>query len=145
MSATPTPSPPTPSHAATAPVHTAGAQSVNLQSHTLPVPAKKDEVLQRVIQKYVNTLSSEDKGAFKSAPDILEHLQEMQCNRKRLISSSLVDRVGKVLECVKHFMGSLGIFIQHNPEISALVVGGVNCVLMVGNLLAALAIHLSSG
>ena len=40
-------------------------------------------------------------------------------------------RVRKVLKCVSHFMGSIGIFIQSNPEISSLVVGGVNCILTV--------------
>ena len=37
----------------------------------------------------------------------------------------------KVLQCVKSFMGSLVVFIQHSPQISSLVVGGVNCILTV--------------
>ena len=109
--ATPAPSQPTSGHASAGPM---------------------DETLQKAIQEYVNKLSDDDKAAFLSAPDIIEHLKEMQCNGKSLISSSLTARVEKVLQCVKHFMGSLGIFIQHSPEISSLVVGGVNCILTVG-------------
>ena len=107
------------------PVH---VPSMNLQPS---FPAMRDETLQQAIQEYVGKLSDDDKAAFKSAPDIMERLQEMQGNGKSLISSSLTTRVEKVLQCVKGFMGSLVIFIQQSPEISSLVVGGVNCVLMV--------------
>ena len=116
----------------TDPIHGAKSQPVNPQLLTPPVPAIKDEALQKAIQGYVNKISDEDKEAFRSAPDIIEQLENMQCNKKTLVSSSLMDRVEKVLQCVKHFMGSLGIFIQHSPEISSLVVGGVNCILTVG-------------
>ena len=100
----------------------------------VPTSAKEDGTLQKAIQKYVETLLDDDKEAFQSAPEIIERLQEMQSNGKSLISSSLTARVEKVLQCVKNFMGSLGIFIQHSPEISSLVVGGVNCVLTVGTI-----------
>ena len=135
--ATPTPSRPTSSHASvghgpsTGPMHAAGAQSGNLQLLTPPAPATKDTALQKAIQEYVNTLSGEDKTAFRSASDIIEHLQKMQCNQKTLISSSLTSRVEKVLQCVKNFMGSISGFLQSNPEISSLVVGGLNCILTV--------------
>ena len=92
-----------------------------------------DETFQKAVQEYVKKrLLDDDKTAFLSAPDVIERLQEMGCNGKSLISRSLTTRVENVLQCVKGFMGSLGIFIQHNPEISALVVGGVNCILTVG-------------
>ena len=124
--ATPALSRPTPSNASTSPMPSAGP----IQLPTPLVPAK-DETLQKVIQEYINQLSDEDKTAFHNAPNIMERLQEVQGNDKSLISSSLITRVEKVLQCVKSFMGSLGIFIQHSPEISSLVVGGVNCVLTV--------------
>ena len=122
---------PNPDHATSNPMYSAGAHSVNLRLQTPLVLAKKDEALQKAIQ-YVEKLSDDDKTAFQSAPDIIEHLQEMRCNGKSLISGSLTTRVEKVLQCVKSFMGSLPIFIQHSPEISSLVVGGINCILMVG-------------
>ena len=90
-----------------------------------------DEALQKAIQSYVKKLSDDEKAAFRSAPDIIDHLHDMQSKRKSLISSSHISRVEKVLQCVKGFMGSLSICIQHNPEISSLVVGGVNCILTV--------------
>ena len=96
-----------------------------------PMPAR-DEALQKAIQGYVRKLSDDEKAAFRSAPDIIDHLHNMQCEKNSLISSSHISRVEKVLQCVKSFMGSLSICIQHNPEISSLVVGGVNCILTVG-------------
>lgn len=122
--ATPAPTQPTPTHAA-------GTQPTSFQFPAPLVQPKQDEVLQKAIQEYVKQLSDDDKAAFQSAPDILEHLQEMQRNGKSLISSSLTARVEKVLQCVKHFMSSLGLFIQHSPQVSSLVVGGVNCILTV--------------
>ena len=88
--------------------------------------------LQKAMQEYVSKLSDDDKEAFKSAPDIIGRLQEMQCNSKSPISNSLMTRVERVLQCIKNFMGSLAIFIQQSPEISSLVVGGVSCILTVG-------------
>ena len=114
-------------------LHATGAQSVNLQS-----PTPKDEAFQKAIQEYVKKLSNDDKAAFKSvasaesAQDLIERLQEMQHNNKSPISSSCISRVERVLQCIKSFMSSLSIFIQQNPEISSLVVGGVNCIMMVG-------------
>ena len=132
---TPTPSRPNSSHgsaASTGPASTpSGMQSVNPQLPPASVPAK-DGALEKAIQAYINKLSDDDKAAFQSAPDIVERLQEMQRNDKSLVSSSMAARVEKVLQCVKYFMGSLLIFIQQSPEISSLVVGGVNCILTVG-------------
>lgn len=110
---TPAPFRPTSSHASTGVMHAIGAHSV----------------LKEVIQEYVDKLSDDDKVAFLSAPDIIKHLHEIQPNGKSLIASSLTTRVEKVLECVKSFMGSLPIL---HSKISALVVGGANCILMVG-------------
>ena len=109
----------------------AGAQSANLQQPTPPAPVKC-EAFEKAIQAYTTTLSNEDKDAFKEAPDIIEHLKTMQLNRKRLISDSLTSRVANVLQCIRTFMSSLMIIIGHHPEMSSLVVGGVNCILVVG-------------
>lgn len=76
-------------------------------------------------------LSDDDKEAFKSSSDIMDKLEEMQQDKTPRISSSLTLRVKNVLQCVKHFMGSITIFIQADPAISSLVIGGVNCILMV--------------
>ena len=95
------------------------------------MPAR-DEALQRAIQSHVKKLSDDEKEAFRSAPDIIDRLQNMQRNEKSDISSSHISRVEKVLQCLQSFMGSLAICIQQSPEISSLVVGGVNCTLMVG-------------
>ena len=129
--ATPAPSQPTPSPTTTGPMHGAGAQPVNTQLPT-PLMPVKNEALQKAIQEYVSQLSSDDKAAFQSAPDIIKRLREMQRNNKSSIPNSLTTRVERVLQCIKHFMGSLPIFIQQSPDISSLVVGGANCILTVG-------------
>ena len=137
--ATPTPPPQTHNNASTgstsaaSSTHAAGVQSVNSQLHTPPVPVKQVEALQKAIQQYLDALSDEDKAAFQSAPDIIEQLQKMQRNRKPTISYSLTVRVEKVLQRIQCFMGLFSIFIQKSSEISSLVIGGVNCILTVGN------------
>lgn len=130
--ATPGPSQPTPGPATTGPMHGAGARPVNTQLST-PLMPVKNEALQKAIQEYVSQLSSDDKAAFQSAPDIIKRLDEMQHKSKTPIPSSLATRVERVLQCIKYFMGSLSIFIQQSPEISSLVVGGVSCILSVGS------------
>jgi hypothetical protein len=40
-------------------------------------------------------------------------------------------RINKVLQLINKFLGSVAICIQHNPQISSLVVGGFHCVLSV--------------
>ena len=97
----------------------------------------RNEAFERAIQKYVNNRLPDDvKKDFHSASDIMEKLQKMQSSEsgsggKICISSSISDRVKKVLQCLRHFLGSVAICIQHHPDISSLVVGGVNCILTV--------------
>lgn len=121
---TPTPQPNI-SHATAGPTHTTAPPSLVLA---------KDEALQKAIQEYIGKISNDDKEAFRNAPDIIERLQEMQCNKKPRIPSSFTTRVENVLQCVRCFMSSLAIFIQQSPEISSLVVGGVNCILTVSTI-----------
>ena len=125
---------PTSGHAAASPLHASGAQPAD----------PPDEALQKAIKEYTSKLSNDDKTAFESASasDIIEHLRKMQDNAKSPISSSWTPRVERVLQCIKSFMGSLSIFIQQSPEISSLVVGGVNCILTVG--ITVLALYQSS-
>lgn len=52
-------------------------------------------------------------------------------NAKANLSRSFGTRIEKTLQFMKHFMDSVAICIQCNPEISSLVVGGFNCVLSV--------------
>ena len=61
-------------------------------------------------QEYMERLPDDDKTAFLSAPNVIEHLQEVEHNGKSLISGSLTSRAEKVLQCVQSFMDSLGIF-----------------------------------
>ena len=113
------------------PAYTTGDQSQDPQLPTL-VPVK-NEAFQNAVQEYVDHLSDGDKNAFQSATDIMERLGELQQDKPRT-STSHMQKVQKVLQCVKQFLVSTAICIQHSPEISSLVVGGLNCVLTVRTL-----------
>jgi hypothetical protein len=62
---------------------------------------------------------------------MLELERKNQEHAKQSMSRSLGTRVEKVLLCIKSCVSSVSICIQHHPDISSLVVGGFNCVLMV--------------
>ena len=115
------------------PVDAEGTQLLDPQPPLAPMPPKNkafERAIAQVLQKHVD-LSDDDKEAFQSYSDVdvMEELRNVQDGTSR-ISDSLT-RVQKVLECVNRFMGPLATFIQHSPEISSLVVGGLNCILMV--------------
>ena len=118
------------------PAHATGNQPPNPQSPTVPV-SLKNEAFQKAIQKYVDNLSDNDKVAFQSAPDVMEKIRELSQGNPRTSSShtTRMQRVQKVLQCVKRFLESLKICIQHHPDISSLVVGGLHCILTVSTVL----------
>ena len=63
----------------------------------------------------------------------MNEIQKLNKERGKIRgTTALGERVQNILHCVKQFMGTLGIFIQQSPEFSALAVGGMNCVLLVG-------------
>lgn len=112
------------------PVHATGNQPANSQPPVTPVPVK-NQAFRKAIEEYIDHLSDDDKLAFQSATDVLEKMEELQ-KRKSSISTSHAtckERVQKVLQSVKQFLASITICIQHHPEISSLVVGGVHCIL----------------
>lgn len=107
------------------PPHATGHQSQALQPpiHYHPV---ENEAFQMAIQKYLANLSEDDKVAFRSATDVREKLRE-----SHISSSTRMQRVEKVLQCVNRFLASTAICIQQHPEISSIVVGGLHCILVV--------------
>lgn len=114
------------------PAHATGVQPPGPQSPTISVPVK-NEAFQKAIQKYIDNLPDDDKDAFQSATDVMKKLGELQQDNSRISSShtTRVQKVQKVLQCVQQFLGSIAICIQHSPEISSLVVGGLHCILTV--------------
>ena len=113
-----------------------GVQSPTPQSPTISAPVK-NQAFQTAIQEYLDNLSDDDKVAFQSATDVMQMLGGLQQGKSRISSShtTRVQKVQKVLQCVKQFLGSIAICIQHSPEISSLVVGGLNCILTVSTYL----------
>ena len=114
------------------PAQATGNQALNSQSPAIPVPGK-NEAFEKAIQEHINNLSTEDKVAFQSATDVMKKLGELQQVKSPTSSShtTRTQKVQKVLQCVKQFLASVAICIQHSPEISSLVVGGLHCVLTV--------------
>lgn len=109
-----------------------GDLSPSHQSTKVPVPMMNNAFL-KAIQEHINTLSDEDKAAFQSATDVMEKLRKFQHAKSRISGSpaALTQKVQKALQCVKQFLAPVAICIQHHPEISSLVVGGLHCVLTV--------------
>ena len=114
------------------PMYTTGYQALNPQPLVIPVLVK-NEAFQQAIQEYINQLSDDDRLAFQSATDVMEKLEELQQRKPNTFTfhSTRIQKVQKVLQCLKQFMGSIAICIQHSPQISSLVVGGLNCILTV--------------
>ena len=125
-----------PSHNPTPTPSTACTSTLAKTSDT-PLPAiavsLKNEAFQKAIQEYLDNLSDDDKEAFRSATDVIEKLGELQQNKSHISNShtTRIQKVQKVLQCVKQFLESVAICIQHHPEVSSLVVGGLNCILTV--------------
>lgn len=111
--------------------------SPNPQSLATSGPVR-NKAFQKAIQEYIDNLPDDDKMAFQSATDVMERIGELQKDKSRTSSSHpcQVQRVQKVLQCVKLFLVSVAICIQQNPEISSLVVGGLNCILTVSTYLS---------
>lgn len=116
-------------------VHATEDQSLDPQPPTSSVLVK-NEAFQKAIQEYIDNLSDDDKVAFQSATDVMEKLGDLQQSNSRNSSShsTCTRKVQKVLQCMKQFLGSTAICIQHHPEITSLVVGGLNCILTVSTL-----------
>lgn len=114
------------------PAHATRSQSPDFQSPAFSVP-EKNQAFQKAIQEYIDNLSEDDKVAFQSATDVMEKLEELQraTTHKSSSHTTRMQKVQKVLQCLKRFVGSIAICIQHHPEISSLVVGGFNCILTV--------------
>jgi hypothetical protein len=93
------------------------------------------------LKEYEEKLSDEERKEFDpttaASPQSLlsAALQLDTDHRERSSSRSLACRVKKILESMDRFMGVLCIAIQHSPEVSSLVVGGIRCILDVRSLL----------
>ena len=116
------------------PAHATRNQSPNSQSLAISVPVK-NEAFGKALQEFVDNLSDDDKVAFQSDTDVMLVLEELGKSRISRSHTPLMQKVQKVLQCVQQFLGSVAICIQHSPEISSLVVGGLNFVLTVSTYL----------
>lgn len=107
-------------------VGSSGSQTLLPPVHCNPL---QNEAFQNAIQKYIANLSEDDKAAFRSPPDIMKKLSESPIS-----SSTRMQKVEKLLQCLKRFLASTAIGIQHHAEISSIVVGGLHCILIVSTL-----------
>ena len=114
----------------TGPTSITGDQPPKPQSPTIFMPGKND-AFHKAIQEYIDNLSDDDRVAFQSATDVIKKLEELQQSIPRISYTTQMHKVQKVLQCVKQFLASIAICVQHSPEISSLVVGGLHCILTV--------------
>lgn len=62
----------------------------------------------------------------------MQKMKEMDdTHSQSSLSRSFGARIQDVLACMQHFIGSVTICIQCSPEITSLIIGGVNCILLV--------------
>lgn len=110
----------------------AGNQYPQPPSPAVSVPST-NEAFRKAVQGYIVGLSDDDKSAFYSATSVIQKLEELPLGKSRISSShtTLIQKAQKVLQCVKQFLAPIAICIQHHPEVSSLIVGGLNCVLTV--------------
>ena len=111
------------------PIYSTWDQAPNPQLPTISSPVN-NEAFQKAIQEYVESLSDDDKVAFQSATDVMEKIQKLHHDSSSQ-SSSHIQKVKKVLECMKQLLRPIEIYSQISPDISALIVGGFNCILTV--------------
>ena len=93
------------------------------------------EAFKKAVEQYTKNLSDDDKKAFhsfNSGSDVMAEICNLNNETDKIrVTNAHSERVQKILNCIKQFMGTLSIFIQHSPEFSSLAMGGVNCVLLV--------------
>lgn len=89
------------------------------------------------LKAHEEKLSESEMAAFQSAKagspqGLIQKVQSLDEEHKSSsISRPLAPRIGKILNGMTQFMGSIGTLIQYSGQISALVVGGVMCIVKV--------------
>ena len=111
------------------PIYPTRDQDPNPQLLTVSSPVN-NVAFQKAIRDYVESLSDDDQVAFQSATDVMEKIQMLHYGSS-CQSSSRIQKVKRVLECMKLFLKPIAIYSQKAPDISSFVVGGFNCILTV--------------
>lgn len=110
-------------HTAFYKVHTIGDQSLKIQSSKTSAPVV-NELSQKTIQNYIENLSTDDKKDFQLARDVM----------KTPAGSRIpidITRIQQMQQCVKEFLGFIANFTSHDPQVSSLGMGGLNCIMTV--------------
>lgn len=98
--------------------------------------SKPDEALVLALREYENVLSDDERIQLRSEgiPDALAALnlttridQECSSNRRHCVGT----RLTTILASVQHFSTAVDTFVDSNPEIAALIWGGVKVALLV--------------
>ncbi|KAK2795613.1 hypothetical protein FQN50_009719 [Emmonsiellopsis sp. PD_5] len=106
-----------------------------IDSHLSTGLTKKNEALKKAIEEHINNLPEHDRQRFREASKTLDMSNQMDdlvtLNKTREERSAMArnaQRAENVLQFLNRFMGGVAIGIQANPEISAIVVGGLRVV-----------------
>jgi hypothetical protein len=96
----------------------------------------RDQALQLAVQKHLDKLPDSEKDAFKAAwkdvdeRQLLARVQIWGVQHARESSfRPQAERLSKLLRVLDRFMGGLAIGTQANPDLSAIVVGGIRIVI----------------
>ncbi|KAF8470558.1 hypothetical protein BDZ91DRAFT_791533 [Kalaharituber pfeilii] len=91
-------------------------------------PLAGDEIFQEQLSKCQNTLTEAQRRAFlgASATSILDMIAELNNQHsKNSITRKYTTKVKGFLQVADNYMNAIGIMIQHSPEFSSLIVGGL--------------------
>jgi hypothetical protein len=98
--------------------------------------AHRNLALELAIQRHIDKLPEPDRDAFRAASknineyDLLAQSQEWDA--QHALDSSFrpqAERLSKLLRLLDRFMGGIAIGIQANPDLSAIIIGGIRIVI----------------
>ncbi|KAF8463704.1 hypothetical protein BDZ91DRAFT_796249 [Kalaharituber pfeilii] len=98
-------------------------------------PLAGDEIFREQLSKCQNTLTEAQKNAFlgASASTILDMIAELDNQHSQSsITRKYATKVKGFLQVADNYLNALGIIIQHSPEFSSLVVGGLRFFVNIG-------------
>ncbi|KAK2783534.1 hypothetical protein FQN53_009157 [Emmonsiellopsis sp. PD_33] len=107
-----------------------------IYSHLSTGSTRKNEALKKAIEEHIKTLPEHDRRRFREASkrlDISDQMDDLvRLHKVREAQSTMASKAARVetfLKFLGRFMGGVAIGIQANPEMSAIIVGGLRVIL----------------
>ncbi|PGG98467.1 hypothetical protein AJ80_09528 [Polytolypa hystricis UAMH7299] len=96
----------------------------------------QNAALELAIRKHLDQLSDDEKDAFQNAAisltedGLLDQVRHLDTDHKAVsVFRHRAEQISKLFRFLDLFMGGITVSIQHSPEISSLIIGGIRLVL----------------